>query len=358
MLDELPATFAKALLNKIKPADRELIHMLMGYPARSAGRAMTPKYIRLAPEMTVEAALEKIRQRGDDIEAVYHLYVINASRVLVGMVELRRLITANLKDRVNDVMETQPVFVHADTTKEHAANILQDADLLALPVVDRESRLIGVITVDDAMDMLEEESIERALSKAGFADVSRETSRSRILTHGNLLQVWRVHLPYLMLALLGGLLAGGVIAQFEVQLEAIAALAFFIPVIMDMRGNVGTQSSTIFTLALIFGHINFGRFVKTWLREGLIGFSMGIISATIAGLIVYLWKDDFRLTIVVSTSLVATITIASAIGFLLPAALSKLGFDQAADSDPFITTIKDISGLLIYFFLALWILGI
>lgn len=206
------------------------------------------------------------------------------------------------------------------------------------------------------MDVLEDEALDQALNKAGFAMESVETNCSKVLTQGSLWQVWRVRVPYLMLALVGGLIAGGAISQFEEELEAIAALAFFIPVIMDMCGNVGTQSSTIFTRALIFGHIDFSRFVKQWGPEVLIGFTMGILSGIIAGLIVYLWQGDMALSFVISVALTATITIASAIGFLVPATLSRLGLDQAAGSDPFITTIKDITGLLIYFFLASMIL--
>lgn len=159
-----------------------------------------------------------------------------------------------------------------------------------------------------------------------------------------------------MIALAEGLIAGLAIEQFEDALEAVAALAFFIPVTMDMGGKVGTQSSTIFTRALIFGHINFRRFTKQWFREILIGFTMGLLAAAVAGAVVFFWQEDIRLMWTVSLACGATITIASAVGFLVPALLSRLGFDQAAGSDPFITTIKDITGLIIYFYLAMWIM--
>lgn len=358
LMDELPATIAKQLVNTLSKEAREDVAILMGFEFGTVGRHMTPKYIRLTKEMTVEEAVKVIKAKGQSQEMIHHLFVTSNSRELEGILSLSDLVLADKADKIKDIMEKPEVFVYATEKDEVAAEKLQYADLLALPVVDSEKRLIGVLTVDDAMDILEEETVEQALSKAGFAESHKETTRSKVLTHGNLWQVWRVRVPYLMIALAGGLLAGFAIEQFEDSLEAVAALAFFIPVIMDMGGNVGTQSSTIFTRALIFGHINFKRFTKQWVREIMIGFTMGILAAVAAGVIVFVWQGDIRLTLTVSLALIATITIASTIGFLVPAVLSKLGFDQAAGSDPFITTIKDITGLLIYFILAAVIMGI
>lgn len=358
LLDELPAAVAKRLIAQISPEERDKVTTLMGFPKGTVGHVMTPNFVRLDKTMTVKDALKHLKEKVATTEMLYHLYITSPARQLEGSLTLADLILHNENTLLQDIMNNDIVFTKANEKDEVVARLLQDTDLYAVPVVDSEKRILGIFTVDDAIDVLEEESIEQALSKAGFADSYKETSRSKILTQGNLWQVWRVRLPYLMLALLGGLLAGAAIEQFEDALEAIAALAFFIPVIMDMGGNVGTQSSTIFTRALIFGHIDFKRFTRQWLREILIGFTMGLLAATVAGLIVLVWQNNARIALTVGLSLVGTITIASAIGFLVPAALSRLGFDQAAGSDPFITTIKDISGLLIYFFLATIILGI
>ncbi len=352
LMDELPAKVTGKLMNALTKEERELTNTLLGYEVGTAGHIMTPKYVRLKKNLSVKEALDKIRAIGKDFETLYNVYITNNQRIIEGVVSLKELILANETDVLDKIMTKDPITVSYDMKDEDVAQLLQDADMVSVPVVDKENRIIGVVTVDDAMDILEDEALDQALNKAGFSMGSVETNRSKILTQGTLPQVWRVRVPYLMLALVGGLIAGGAIAQFEAELEAIAALAFFIPVIMDMGGNVGTQSSTIFTRALIFGHIDFNRFMKQWLREIVIGFSMGVLSGIIAGFIVYVWQQDLSLSLVISIALTATITIASAFGFLVPATLSRLGFDQAAGSDPFITTIKDITGLLIYFFLA------
>lgn len=358
ILDELPATVAKRLIESLSKKENEQLSLLMGYPAGTVGRMMSPHFVRLTPDMSVEKALNHAKSKVKTSQSMHQLFITSAERVLLGFIDLSELILEDGTTLLKDVMQPSDYYAYATDTEQIAASRLQDSDRSALPILDSEDRLIGILTFDDAMDVLEEDSIEKALSKAGFSDSYQETSRSKILTQGSLLQVWRVRLPYLMIALAGGLIAGLAIEQFEASLEAVAALAFFIPVIMDMGGNVGTQSSTIFTRALIFGHVSTRRFKQQWIREILIGLTMGIVSALVAGGVIFLWQGDIRLVITVSLSLIFTITIASAVGFLVPALLSRLGFDQAAGSDPFITTIKDVTGLLIYFTLASLIMAI
>ncbi len=356
LMDELPAKVTDKLMQSLNPSERAMTSMLLGFDVGTAGYIMTPKYVHFKKKTRVKTAVESLKRIGKTFETLYNVYITDDSRIIEGVVSLKELITSDDEVTLESIMTPNPITVTHDTLDENVAKLLQDSDLVALPVVDTEKRIIGVVTIDDAVDVLEDEARDQALNKAGFALGSVETNRSKILTQGSLPQVWRVRVPYLMLALAGGLIAGGAISQFEAQLEQVAALAFFIPVIMDMGGNVGTQSSTIFTRALIFGHIDFNRFVKQWFREVMIGFSMGALSGFLAGVIVYVWQDSIRLSIVISIALALTITVASAIGFLVPAILSRLGFDHAAGSVPFITTIKDITGLLIYFFLATAIL--
>ncbi|UOE93102.1 magnesium transporter [Alkalihalobacillus sp. LMS39] len=180
----------------------------------------------------------------------------------------------------------------------------------------------------------------------------KETIKSDVLVNGSVFQIWKVRLPFLIITLIGGMLAGAVVGAFEEALEAIVILAVFIPVIMDMGGNAGTQSSSIFTRAFVLGQISFERWKKHLGKEILVGISMGAVLGVAACLIAYLWQGIFALGLVVGLSLFFTVTIATTIGFLIPYILVKLGFDQAAGSDPFITTIKDVTGLLIYFGLA------
>ncbi len=353
LMDELPAKVATRLLASLSKKEKELTTLVLGYRTGSAGNIMTPKYISFKRGMSVQDAFARIRLVADEVETIYHLYVTNATRQLEGMIELRDLITADPDALIEEIMIEDPIKVDYDVNDEVVAKLLQDSDLLSVPVVDKENRLLGVVTVDDAMDVLEDENIERELTTSGFLEFSnKETDRSRILTSGSLFSIWKVRIPFLLITLAGGMVAGGVIGRFEEQLATIVTLAFFIPVVMDMGGNVGTQSSTIFTRALALGHIDFKRFIKQWAKELLVGVTMGAILGFAAGLVVYVWQGDIQLTIVISLAIMFTITMAAGLGFMVPFLLLKTGVDQAAAAAPFITTIKDISGLFIYFLLA------
>ncbi|RQD74004.1 MAG: magnesium transporter, partial [Candidatus Syntrophonatronum acetioxidans] len=268
LLDELPARVAKTLLASLSPEERRKTADLMGYPPGTAGRIMTPEYVRLRRNITVEEALKIIKEKGKDKETVYTLYVTDNKRKLEGVVSLRDLVMASADERVEEVMKDQVVSVGTETNQEEVARILQDRDLLAVPVVDKENRLVGIITIDDAVDILEEETTRDIFDKVGITSFSqRESARSHRLVTGSLWEAWKVRVPFLIITLIGGLLAGAVIGAYEETLEAIAAVAIFIPVIMDMGGNVGTQSSTIFTRAFVLGHINLERFGRYLLRE-------------------------------------------------------------------------------------------
>jgi len=357
LMDELPAKVAKRLVASLSREEKDYTLLLMGYDSGTAGHVMTPKYVRLKEKQTVEEAIERLREIGKQVENIYHIYVTDNERRLHGAVSLRDLITAEPNSIVADVMTEDPISVTYDVKDEDVAQLLQDSDLIAVPVVDKENRLLGAVTVDDAMDVLSDEATENALSKAGFASIGQEdVDRSQLLTSGKLWQVWQIRMPFLFVALAGGMIAGAFIEQFEHTLAQIYVLAFFIPVIMDMGGNVGTQSATIFTRAVVLGQIDFKRFLKQWGREVLIGLSMGLVFGILGGLIVLIWQGDldyaFDLALVIGLSLTFAITIASALGFLVPFLLVKLGLDQAAGANPFITTLKDITSLIIYFLLA------
>ncbi len=354
MLDELPAKVTKRLLNIMTQEERNKTSTLLGHEAQTAGRIMTPEYVSLKAEMTQEQALERIRVQRKRAETIYVLYVTDANRKLMGVLSLGELVTADRNCKVADIMNENIIKVHTHTDQEEVARLLQDRDLLAVPVVDSEERLVGIVTVDDAMDVLEEEATEDMFKKVGIGAVlyKKEESRSSKLVFGSLFHVWKVRLPFLVITLIGGMLAGGVIDAFESTLEAVVALAIFIPVIMDMGGNVGTQSSTIFTRAFVLGQINVNRFLRHFAREVGIGASIGALLGITAGLIALIWQGLPELSYTVGLALFCTITLASALGFLTPYVLIRLGLDQAAGSDPIITTVKDITALFIYFGLA------
>ncbi len=357
LLDEMPAAIAKRLVAALPPKERAQVNLLLGYGPETAGRIMTPKYLRLTTNMTVADALEKVRTQTATTETLHTLYVTDAERRLVGELPLQALILGRRDTPVTDLMKEDVAWVTTDTDQEDAARRLQHRDLFSLAVVDTGQRLVGVITVDDAMEIMEEEVTEDIFDKAALVSLGKSESSSYQLVNGTLLDIWPVRLPFLLITMVGGLLAGTVIGGFEDTLHSIPMLAIFIPVVMDMGGNAGTQSSTIFARALALGHLNLRRFGHHLLREVSVGLSIGIAVGILTGIIAAIWQGIPLLGVVIGLSLIFTLTLATTLGFVIPYALVKLGLDPAAGADPIITTIKDITGLLIYFGLAYYLLG-
>ncbi|MCL1845809.1 MAG: magnesium transporter [Defluviitaleaceae bacterium] len=350
LLDELPASVAKKLIASISPEERKITNELMGYKPETAGRIMTTKYIRLDRTMTTADALAKVRRQAQDMETVYALYITDNKKLLEGVISLKELVCADSGEKIENIMAKKAISVTTDTDQEQVARTLQELDLLAIPVVDKEGRVVGIVTIDDAIDILEEEATEDIYYAAGLADVAgKETDRSEVLTKGSLWKIWAVRLPFLVITLTAGMIAGLIIEGFENILESVVIVAFFIPLILDMGGNVGTQSSTVFARGVVLGHINVNHFLRPFLKELSVGMSMGAMVGAIAGVIISFWLGMPVLGFAVGVSLVATMTLAAVLGFLVPYMLILLKVDQAAGSAPIITSVKDISGLFIYF---------
>ena len=357
LMEELPATVAKKLINSLSKEEREATSILMGYEPKTAGRIMTTEYISLRRDQTAGDALQKVRQLAKEKETIYTLYVTDNAKKLEGVLTLKGLLVAELDNKIEEIMTHTVIKAYTDTDQEEVANTLHDLDLLAIPVVDREDRLVGIVTYDDAMDILEEEATEDILDHAGLADVaSSEANRSELLVSGSLWKIWRVRLPILLITLGFGMFSGVIIDEFEDTLESIAMVAIFIPLIMAMGGSVGTQSSTVFARGVVLGHIQTKKFFRHFLKEIWVGFSIGVVIGVITGVIAALWHMPM-LGLAVGLSLIATMTIAALLGFLVPFVLIKFNVDQAAGSAPIITSIKDIVGLVIYFVLVNMFLG-
>jgi Mg2+ transporter (mgtE) len=358
LLDELPTAVAKRLLASISREEREDVNLLMGFELETAGRLMTTEYVRLRKEWTAEEALEKIRAIAKEKETIYTLFVTNESRKLEGVISLREVLVADKGAQISDIMDSDVISFHTDTDQEEVATSLQKLDLLAVPIVDKEERLVGIITVDDAMDILQDEATEDLYIQAGLTSIqNKETNRSKTLIEGTLFQILKVRLPILILVLAGGFLAGMIVEGFEEVLNSIVAVSFFVPLIMDMGGSVGGQSTTIFARGVALGHIKTGRFFKQFFKEAMVGLSIGAIVGVLAFLVVSVWLGDPRIGLAVGFALVANCLVASMLGFFVPFVLIKIGADQAAGSGPIITSIKDITGLLIYFALVSLFLG-
>lgn len=353
LLDEVPAKVAKELLKSIPPEDREKASILMGFQSGTVGRVMSPHYLRLRQDDTAGYALERIRALKPDPEVLLNVWVTNQGRVLEGYVTLRDLVLADTETTIGEIMDDHVVYVTADTDQEEAVNIMKKFDLVSLPVVDSENRLVGALEYDRALDIMQEEATEDLLEGGGVLTLQkREENLSQRLLHGSIFSVLSARLPFLLITLVGNLAAGFIVSSFEAALSQVLALAFFLPMIMDMSGNVGTQSTTIFTRSLVLGHIRPNEFMKTFLKESGRGLAIGGIIGVITGIIATIWQGDFRLGFVVGLSLWIALTLAAALGFLVPWAMNKLNLDQAAGAGPILTTILDIVALLIYFYLA------
>jgi len=361
LLDELPAGVAKRMIASLNKEACGDINLLMGFAPETAGRLMTPEYVRLRGEWTAAESLEKLRVIAKEKETIYTLFVTDDKRKLEGVISLRNLFIANEDAKVVDLMDSDVVSFDTGTDQEEVAKALQILDLLAVPIVDKENRLVGIITVDDAMDILQDEATEDILAGAGLVgggDVTgSETMRSVTLIEGSMPKIWRARIPFLVITMIAGFLAAGVMEQFEEILESIAIVAIFVPIIMDMGGTIGTQSSTIFTRGILLGHIQTKSIRKHILKEIFVGISLGIIIGIITGAIAYFWQGSFELGVALALALVATMTLAAFLGFTVPYILMKLNLDQATGTGPLITSIKDISGLLIYFGLVNLFLG-
>jgi magnesium transporter len=360
----LPPLEREALLPALAQAEREDIRKLAGYSEGTAGAVMTSDYATLPRNLTVSEAIEKLRQEAPDAETIYQAYVVDIERRLLGVVSLRDLIVAAAGLKMADLMKRDMVSGRVDEPAEAIARRIAEYDLLALPITDAEGRLVGIVTQDDAMDIASEDASELMYRKAGLTDAMkiRDHIRSEKLTQGSIWYPIRVRLLFLLVTLAGGLAVGTLIDAFEDVLMAVVAVAIFIPLIMDMGGNVGTQSTTIFARGFALGHIQLDRFKAYFLREASVGLVMGVVIGIAAGVIAYYWQGVPNgvpeLGIAVGVALFTTVTLACMLGFLLPYAMVKVGIDHAPGADPFITTIKDFSGLAVYFFLVAWLLGL
>ena len=355
ILREMPSDDAVDLLGELSPERKaELLEMadedydefsaLLKYPEESAGGIMTTEFISLPAELPVEEAIARLREIAPDAETIYYVFVVDEENGLSGVLSLRDLIAAPDGTSLRSIMRRNVISVNVATDQEEAARVVARYDLLAVPVVDDENRLLGIITVDDVIDVLEQEATEDIYRLAGAGEVAgAELPVHRIAWH---------RAPWLVICLLGGLLSGSIIGIFEDTLKSILVLAVFIPVIMDMGGNVSTQSSTIFVRGIATGEIGITGMWRYFAREIKVGLFMGVLFGLLIAFSAYLWRGSPVLGLVVGISMFATVSLATLIGSLVPIVFHKLNIDPAITSGPLVTTIKDITGLLIYFGMA------
>ncbi|MEL6786490.1 MAG: magnesium transporter [Cyanobacteria bacterium J06607_15] len=352
MFDELPAKVVRRLVSQLSPKERQATAILLGYGEETAGRIMTPEYISLKENLTVSQTLERIRNLANASEVVYYLYVTDNSRRLTGIVSLRDLVIAAPDTTLTEIMTRDVVFVHTDTDREEVARTIQRYDIVAVPVVDSEERLVGVVTVDDIIDIIEQEATEDIYALGGVQSDKDNYFQTNLLTVARRRVVW------LFVLLLTNTVTGAIIRSQEALLQQVVILAAFIPLLTGTGGNVGAQSSTVVIRGLNTDEIaNMGA-GKVIFREATAGILLGLILGSVATVWAYLLQGSLAVAMSVGISLVAIALLASVAGSALPFMFRSLGLDPALMSAPFITTAVDVLGVLIYFSIAKTILGI
>jgi magnesium transporter len=306
------------------------------YPADSAGRVMTTRFVALHREMTAQQAIDRIRESGGDENEVLYLYVIDEKRRLLGVVPLRRLVAASPERRCDELMVTDPVSVPVDADQEDVAQLVARYNLLAIPVVDEEEHILGVITVDDVIEVINEEATEDMYLMAGLSDEDRVFSPAH--------HAVRKRLPWMLINLGATFTAAWVIGLFERTLEQIVALAFFMPVVAGMGGNGGIQSLTVITRAIALGELEFSSGLRAVFKEVSVGLVIGLITGIVSGFVAYLWQGNPILGGVLFVTMMATMAVGGILGAAVPLTLKALGQDPAVGSGVFVTTLTDIFG--------------
>ncbi|MEM9216204.1 MAG: magnesium transporter [Cyanobacteria bacterium P01_F01_bin.150] len=342
LFDELPAKVVTRLLSQLSPDERRSTALLLGYEPDTAGRIMTPEYVALKESWTVDEALDRIRSLARVSETIYSLYVIDAARHLTGILSLRDLVIAQPTQTIGDIMLREFVYVETGADQEEVARIIKRYDFLALPVVDLEKRLVGIVTVDDILDVLEEEATEDIYTLGGVQ------SGSDSYFNTNLIAVARRRVVWLFVLLITSVATSAVIRSQEAILDQFVALTAFIPLLISAGGNVGAQSSTVIIRGLNTDEINLGKASQVIRREAIAGTFLGIMLGTVAMFVSYALQGDFLVAVIVGISLVGIAIVASTSGATLPFLFQVLGFDPALMSAPFITTVVDVVGVTIY----------
>ncbi len=347
LLAELEEEQAEGLLGLMEAEDARDVKSLLTYPENTAGRLMTNEYVTIKSHWTVEEALHRLRQEAPGAETIYYLYVTDHEEKLVGVVSLRELIVAAADTPIADIMSENVVYVSVTVDQEEVARLIERYDFLALPVVNENRRLVGIVTVDDVIDVLEDEATEDFSRLAAIGGVT-EVSDLRVPAYQAALK----RLPWLVILVFFDLISGNIIARFEKTLDAIAVLAIFIPMITDMAGNTGTQALAVVVRGLALNEFKSRDLLWLLRREAGVGIITGTVNGLLIALLTYLWKGNIWLGFVIGFSLWLTLFIATMCGTVVPLILNYLKLDPAVASGPFITTINDIIGLTIYFTVA------
>ena len=350
LLEEMPSNVVKRILKNVKKEDREVINELLKYPEDSAGSIMTTEFVDLKENMTVGQALKKIKQIGLEKETIYYCYVLTAKRTLVGIIDLKKLVIRDSDEIVKDLMETNVIKVNTLEDKENVAKTFSKYNLLALPVVDNEDKLVGIVTVDDAIDVLQDEATEDVEKMAAMSPSEDSYFATSVFKHARNRIVW------LLILMLSATITGGIISKYENAFAAVPLLVSFIPMIMGTGGNSGSQSSTLIIRGLATDEIEIKDVLKVIWKEARVSIVVGITLAILNILFVMIRYKEINLAITIGLTIMLTVIIAKLIGCCLPLLAKKLKLDPALMASPLITTIVDTCSVLIYFNVATMIM--
>ncbi|WP_300383841.1 magnesium transporter [Clostridium sp.] len=353
MLEEMPSNIVKRILKNTNKDKRELINHFLNYPDNSAGSIMTIEYVDLKKEMTIKEAMHHIKKIGLDKETIDICYVIDKNRKLEGIVSLRKLVLSNEDVIIKDIMNTKSISIHTNDDQEEIASLFKKYDLLAMPVVDNEKRLVGIITIDDIVDIIDQENTEDFQKMAAMQPSDEEYLKT------NVFELAKHRIIWLLVLMVSATFTGNIIRRFEDVLQSVVILAAFIPMLMDTGGNAGSQSATLIIRGLALGDIKQRDIIKVLWKEFRVSLIVGSSLAIVNFLrIYYLEKVDIRIAITVCVSLFLTVVLAKVVGGALPIIAKRFKLDPAIMASPLITTIVDAVALLAYFSMASWLMGL
>ena len=345
LLEELPANLVNRILNTVDQADRTLINQLLNYPDDSAGTLMTTEYVDIRETMTVAQAMAHIKENGIHKETIYTCYVTDQRRLL-GIVSVKDLMTTADDVLIRDLMQTEIISVSTHTDKEEVAQLFTKYNFLALPVLDQDERLVGIVPFDDAMDVMVDEATEDITKMAAMSPSEKSYFETSVLAHA------KHRIAWLLILMFSATITGTIITRYENAFAAIPLLVSFIPMLMDTGGNCGSQSSTLIIRGIALGEIQFSDLFRVMFKEFRVSLIVGVALALANGIRILIMYKNAGLALVIGLSLVATIVISKLIGCVLPLIAKKLHMDPAIMASPLITTLVDTCSILIYFNIA------
>ena len=350
LLQELPATVTRKLMQLLSLEDLAEARQLLGYPEESVGRLMTPEYIRIRAEWTVEQALAHVRKFGRDSEIFNILYVTDQQGKLIDKVRMRRLILSHPEQIIRDLLNYNCISISAFDDREMAVEMIKKYDFNALPVVDSEGVLLGIVTVDDILDVAEEEATEDIQLRVAVNPL--ESTYSSTLP----IELFRKRIGWLLILILVNLISAAVISNYEEQLLEYITLALFMPLVIASGGNSGAQSATLMVRAIATGDLESGDWISAMSKEILVGILMGLAMGGLAFIVGWIYGGESSIAQIIGLSMLSIVLVANLFGALLPFALERIKIDPAVASSPLITSIMDVLGLIIYFSIAVIIL--